>query len=108
MWGLLGDPLSPLAPVSYRAHWTRGPRQLPGSSPQSIRTLLHPPGGVEVSSAPWGGGWGRSGRHGRQPASLPTAFGPYPAVDCRSHLDFRLLDAPRRCSLVWDRESVAL
>ena len=39
MWGPLGDPLSPLAPVSYKVHWTRGPRQLPGSSPQSIRTL---------------------------------------------------------------------
>ena len=49
MWGLLGDPLSPLAPVSYRVHWTKGPRQLPGSSPQSIRTLPHPPEGVEVS-----------------------------------------------------------
>ena len=56
MWGLLGDPLSPLAPVSYRVHWTKGPRQLPGSSPQSIRTLLHPPEGVEVSPAPRGGG----------------------------------------------------
>ena len=52
MWGLLGDPLSPLAPVSYKVHWTRGPRQLPGSYPQSIRTLPHPPEGVEVSPAP--------------------------------------------------------
>ena len=54
MWGHLGDPLSPLAPVSYKVHWTRGPLQLPGSFPQSIRTLPHPPEGVEVSPAPWG------------------------------------------------------
>ena len=32
MWGPLGDPLSPLAPVSYKVHWTRGPRQLPGET----------------------------------------------------------------------------
>ena len=81
MWGPLGDPLSPLAPVSYKVHWTRGPRQLPGSYPQSIRTLPHPPEGVEVSPAPWGGGWEGSRC---QLVTLPPAFGPCPAVDCRS------------------------
>ena len=39
MWGPLGDPLSPLTPVGYKVHWTRSPHQLPGSFPQSIRTL---------------------------------------------------------------------
>ena len=39
MWGPLGDPLSPLAPVSYKVHWTRGPRQLPGSCPQSSASI---------------------------------------------------------------------
>ena len=48
MCGPLGDPLSPLTPVSYKVHWTRSPHQLPGSFPQSIRTLPHPPEGVEA------------------------------------------------------------
>ena len=56
MWGPLGDPMSPLTPVGYKVHWTRSPHQLPGSFPQSIRTLprTHTPVSRYTSSTPRG------------------------------------------------------
>ena len=52
MWGPLGDPLSPLAPVSYKVHWTRGPRQLPGSHtacPKLRQLQLYDPPVTDIS-----------------------------------------------------------
>ena len=96
LWGDILRAL--LTRVSYGVHWTRGPRQLPGSFPRSIGTRPHPPKGVRVFPAPWGRGLG--GGAGSWLSSLATAFSPPPvrAVKCRPHLNFHwLLDAPRRC-----------
>ena len=93
MSDLKGDILrARLTLVSHVVHWTKGPRRLPGSSPQSIRTLPYSPKGVGVSPTPWGGGW--RGRWCSPMLGLSAAFGPYLAVNRRPHFDFRLLDAP--------------
>ena len=96
LWGGILRAL--LTRVSYGVHWTRGPRQLPGSFPRSIGTRPHPPKGVGVFPAPWGGGLG--GGAGSWLSRLATVLSPPPvrAVKCRPHLNFHwLLDAPRRC-----------